>query len=230
MKFRPWPKSLLGQMLLAVGAALLVAQAISAVLLVLAQEQRREMGAANGLVFQLVAEPRFNYRDRETRASSNPARQRWQRFRIERTSADPLRPGEKHDTKREEQLRTILSEQGIEPARLVVTTRKVSDDAYVMGQRREQDRIGPWAPGGELIVAGMQRKGESDWTVARIPRPGPDPQTLGGIIGQTLLLYVVLVGGLAHGMVDNSFFLPDLAALTWMAVAFLEHDSGEAPS
>jgi O-antigen ligase len=40
----------------------------------------------------------------------------------------------------------------------------------------------------------------------------------------------MLVGGLAHGMVDNSFFLPDLAALTWMAVAFLEHDSGEAPS
>ena len=197
MKFRMWPKSLLGQMLLAVAAALLVAQAISAVLLVLAQEQRREMGAANGLVFQLVAEPRFDYRDRQDRISHNPAKQRWQRYRIERTATDPLLPGEAHDTRREAMLRAILTEQGIEPAQLIVTERKVSDDVYVMTQRSEQDRTGPWSPDSELIVAGMQRKGETDWTVARVPKPGPDSQTLGGIIGQTLLLYVVLVGGLA---------------------------------
>jgi O-antigen ligase len=30
-----------------------------------------------------------------------------------------------------------------------------------------------------------------------------------------------LVGGLAHGMFDNGFFLPDLAVLTWLAVALL---------
>lgn len=30
-----------------------------------------------------------------------------------------------------------------------------------------------------------------------------------------------LVGGLAHGMVDNGFFLPDLATLTWFSVALL---------
>jgi O-antigen ligase len=33
---------------------------------------------------------------------------------------------------------------------------------------------------------------------------------------------VALVGGLAHGMVDNSFFLPDLAVLTWLMVALLD--------
>jgi O-antigen ligase len=33
---------------------------------------------------------------------------------------------------------------------------------------------------------------------------------------------VALVGGLAHGMVDNSFFLPDLAVLTWLLVALLD--------
>jgi mannitol-specific phosphotransferase system IIBC component len=194
VKLRLWPKSLLGQMLLAVAVALLVAQAISAVLLVLAQEQRREMGAANGLVFQLVAEPRFDYRDREGRASNDPARQRWQRYRIERTAKPPLLAGEQHDAKREAQLRSILTEQGIEPAELIVTERKVSDDAYVMTQRRPEDRVGPWSPNKELIVAGMLRKGENEWTVARVPRPGPDPQTLGGIIGQTLLLYVMSAG------------------------------------
>jgi len=195
--FRLWPKSLLGQMLLAVAVALLVAQTISAVLLVLAQEQRREMGAANGLVFQLVAEPRLDYRDREGRGSKDRPRQHWQRYRIERTAVYPLMPGEKEDAKRKELVRSILADQGIEPVKLVVTHRKIANDSYVMTQREPKDRTGAWAPRNEVIVAGMLRKGESQWTVARVPLGGPDPQTLGGIIGQTLLLYVVLVGGLA---------------------------------
>lgn len=33
--------------------------------------------------------------------------------------------------------------------------------------------------------------------------------------------FAALIGGLAHGMVDNGFFLPDLAVLTWVFVAFL---------
>jgi hypothetical protein len=58
---RFFPRSLLGQMLLSVALALLVAQGISAFLLFRAAEQRREMGALNGLAFQLVAEPRFRF-------------------------------------------------------------------------------------------------------------------------------------------------------------------------
>lgn len=33
--------------------------------------------------------------------------------------------------------------------------------------------------------------------------------------------FAALIGGLAHGMFDNGFFLPDLAVLTWACVAFL---------
>lgn len=33
--------------------------------------------------------------------------------------------------------------------------------------------------------------------------------------------FAALMGGLAHGMFDNGFFLPDLAVLTWAFVAFL---------
>ncbi len=29
-----------------------------------------------------------------------------------------------------------------------------------------------------------------------------------------------LAAGIAHGLVDNGFFLPDLAVLTWMGIAF----------
>ncbi|MEA2583708.1 MAG: hypothetical protein QOF33_1793 [Thermomicrobiales bacterium] len=32
----------------------------------------------------------------------------------------------------------------------------------------------------------------------------------------------LLVGGATHGLVDNAFFLPDLAVLTWIAVALIE--------
>lgn len=39
-----------------------------------------------------------------------------------------------------------------------------------------------------------------------------DPIAVGGL--------AALAGGLAHGMFDNGFFLPDLAVLTWLAIAF----------
>ena len=84
------PKSLLGQMLLAVGVALFVAQGISAVLLYRATEQRREMGYANGLAFQLVAQPQIDIRQNARHGHGHESRQ----LRVEHTSGNPLRPGE----------------------------------------------------------------------------------------------------------------------------------------
>jgi hypothetical protein len=104
VKLRLWPHSLLGQMLLAVALALLVAQAISAALLLHAQDMRREMSAANGLAFQLVADPRFDYRRRGPQAPGAEQHQRWQRLRVQRTAENPLRPGEKRDASREQLL------------------------------------------------------------------------------------------------------------------------------
>jgi signal transduction histidine kinase len=192
------PKSLLGQMLLSVALALLVAQAISAVLLYRAGEQRREMWALNGLAFQLVSEPRFDFRQPGS-TDRGRSRQSWQRLRVERTDSAPLRPGETRDLKREELIRGILEEQGVETAQILVTTRKVVDDPYVVGrlQARGQWRERPeWAQG-ELIVAAMTRPDERGWTVARWPVASGEPRQLGTLILQTLFLYVVLVGGLA---------------------------------
>ncbi len=209
MKLRLYPRSLLGQMLLAVAVALLVAQAISAALLYRASEQRRQMGVANGLAFQLVSEPRIDYRETGPNRASADRREddrpeedrprRWQRLRVEHTKISPLRPGESRDTAREEQLRVILAEQGIEPAQLVVTTRDVADDPYVEQRLRDREkwRIRPEWADRDLIVAGLQRKGETGWTVARMPHPAPEPGALGGIIGQTMIIYAMLVGGLA---------------------------------
>jgi signal transduction histidine kinase len=186
-------------MLLSVGLALLVAQTISAVLQYRAAEQRRELWALNGLAFQLVSEPRFDLQQADHVKPGASARQSWQRFRVERTSTQPLRPGETHDPRREELIRGILVEQGIEPAEIFVTTRKVSDDPYVVGRlqaRGQWQARREWAEA-EFIVAAMRRPDGNEWTVARWPHAAGEPSQLGALIAQTLLLYVILVGGLA---------------------------------
>ena len=50
-----FPKSLLGQVLLALAIGLLVAQSISAALLYRAAEQRRDAGIANAIAFRIIA-------------------------------------------------------------------------------------------------------------------------------------------------------------------------------
>jgi signal transduction histidine kinase len=192
------PKSLLGQMLLAVALALLVAQGISAVLLYRAQQARGEFGTANALAFQLVAEPRVDYRSGQQGNTRNP-NHRWRRLRLERSTASPLRPGETRSPRREEMLREILLEQGASIDQLVVTTRPVKADPFVLQRFEGRARWRGdenWRDG-ELIVAGLRRQGEEEWLVARMPVPRPDPRALRLLIMQTLLLYVVVVGLLA---------------------------------
>lgn len=188
------PQSLLGQMLLSVALALLVAQGISAFLLYRATEQRREMGYTNGLVYQLIAQPQVDIRQ-----NGRHGGQLSRRLRIEHTAAYPLRPGEVRDKRREEMLRNVLTEQGIAAAQLVVTERNVKSDAFMMGrlQNRPDLRRRPEFISGEWIIAGLMRPGEKEWTVARVPLAANEPSQLPAVLGQTLLLFIVLVGGLA---------------------------------
>lgn len=192
------PRSLLGQMLLSVALALLVAQALSAVLLFRASEQRREAQAINGLAFQLVAEPRFDFRQSDSRFPGDDKRRQWRRLRVERTTHSPLHAGEQRDPRHEEMLRGILIEQGVQPAELVVTTRHMAIDPYVLGRLRDRgfERPPQWAKG-EMLVAGLRRQGEAEFSIARIPMTQREPRALGTLLMQTLVLYVVLVGLLA---------------------------------
>ncbi len=189
------PKSLLGQMLLSVALALLVAQTISAILQYRAAEQRREMIAANALAFQLVTEPRFDFRPPESHTRGRTGRAGWRRLRVQKMVEKPLLPDEAREAEREELIGSILLEQGVDPAELIVVTRKVVDDDYVMRQLRGRE-LAEWGKG-RMIVAGMRRQGEREWTVARWAVAEPELRQLGWLIGQTLLLYVLLVGGLA---------------------------------
>ncbi len=198
---RFFPKSLLGQMLLAVALALLVAQTLSGVLRFRAEEQRREFGLISALAFQLVADPRVDYVTGDV-DPRRPGRER-RRLRLERALESPILQGEFEDEERHERLENMLTDQGIEIDQLVVLSRPVSNDAYIMrGLRRVQtnsrfeNRDG-WDPLGEMLVAGLKRQGQDEWLIARVPLPGPEPLQITGIVVQTLLLYIVLVGGLA---------------------------------
>ncbi len=67
---------------------------------------------------------------------------------------------------------------------------------------------------GLVVLAAMI--GALGWALARIRRQAV---AAGGVaVGAA----AALVGGVVHGLVDNSFFLPDLAVMTWFFVALLE--------
>ncbi|GAA0267310.1 ATP-binding protein [Alteraurantiacibacter aestuarii] len=195
------PRSLLGQMLLSVALALLAAQTLSGVLLFRAEQQRRENGLINALAFQLVADPRVDYRTGNGDAA-HPESQR-RRLRIERVLQSPIITGEMQDEARAERLRGLLTDQGIEIQDLVVLARPVAKDSYIMRgltrmrSRNNFDNRDGWDPQGEMLLAGLKRAGEEEWLVARVPLPGAEPRRFSGVILQTLVLYIVLVGGLA---------------------------------
>lgn len=189
------PKSLLGQMLLSVALALLVAQTISVVLRYRAEERRIENGLVNELAFQLVADPRIEF---AARGGPRAARRERRRLRIERALESPQLHGERRSNEREQALQDVLEAQGIAVGELVVISRDVSRDSYIMDrlQRGGGYLRSRWDPGGELVVAGLKREGEDQWLIARAPRPERPRSTMVGIIVQTLILYLVMVGGL----------------------------------
>lgn len=196
MRFKLWPRSLLGQMLLSVALALLVAQGISGFLQLRAQEQRREEVLLNAAAFRLMASPGEDGRNGEMRV-----RHRRLPFAISLQRADSFAPSgaDRRQQGREERLREILSREGYAFHEVVVVTRRVGADPGVLEQLRQRKRFRdePRLAERELLVAALQARPGGEWAIARIPMSEREPWAWGGILVQTLVLYVVLVGGLA---------------------------------
>ena len=198
---RLWPRSLLGQVLLAVALALLAAQAISGALLYRAAEQRREAAMLHTAAFRLAVAPdggrEFGHIARsETRrhlAHRPRGRGMPRALRIERSAASPLLAGEARDGAREAALREILAGEDAAIAELVVLERRVGDDPLLRERAARARRGGEWAER-RMLVAGLRHAGEDQWQVARVIAPRPRPGALGTLLVQTLVLYLVLVG------------------------------------
>ncbi len=189
------PKSLLGQMLLSVALALLVAQTLSAILQYRAEQRRMDFEVISTLAFQLVRDPRIDVRENSPQRRGRAERRR---IRIERALDSP-RIGEARDERRETILRDVLREQGVAVDELVVFTREVRQDRFTLDAMRNSPRL--FTRGfdreGRVIIAGLKRDGADRWLVARVPEPARNVRALQGVILQTAILYIVLVGGLA---------------------------------
>ena len=203
MNWRPWPRSLLGQMLLSVALALLVAQGLATVLLYRAQEERREMAMLNSVAFRLLAQTGQDVNGGRTpwfdRSDHGPPPHHMRGLRMETSTTNPLRSGERRDARREVALATILNGQGLNAHAIAVTTRRAGSDPYTMARLAGRPRFHEGPPLSErtLLVAAVQLENGGTWQIVRLWLPPREIRAFGSLILQTLVLYIVLVGGMA---------------------------------
>ncbi|WP_370177942.1 sensor histidine kinase [Alteriqipengyuania sp.] len=242
---RIFPRSLLGQSLLAIAVTLLIGQAVSAFLLYRAVEERRDVATANAIAFHLVRtsnrdefatenrSPGFRRRDGDRRLRLGGDGPRARRAlpppiagRIDEHS--PLSQGEMRDIATETRLQEILTRQGMVVEELVATRRPLSEDRVLeqLAEDRPRLRAILQERQGELVVAGMRLQGEERWIVARSIRPPVEARALWLIGAQTILLFLVLLG--ATYLVLRRITRP-LAQLTQRVESFARTQQAREP-
>lgn len=212
------PRSLLGQVMLALAAALLIAQGISTALLYRAAEQRQEVALLHSVVFEMVSgERRTDARearaDRRNGARRDPQRERRfrprprgedevnsyhlpRRLRYFEAEQSPLLPGEVQDEAREEDLSQLLRRYGLDVGELVVVERPaVSDPALVAAIKDYPELRGIHdADAPPLLVVGVKQEGSTEWQTVRMPLRDDNRPPLLMLALQTFLMFIVLFG------------------------------------
>lgn len=234
---RLWPKSLLGQVLLAVALALLVAQTLSAVLLLRAGDTRRDQAALNAAAFRLVsyneAERRRLFTRDEGREPRNGGRIRPDRpelgqggnvdeppraLRIETAAQNPRAAHEARKGLLEDDLRQILEREGIAVADIIVFQREAMQDPFVRDRPRLMRRLAAVSDNRlTLLVAAIRVDDSQQWQIARAVKPPRQRGALSSILIQTALIYALLVS--LHFLLLRRITRP-LAALTRRTEAF----------
>ena len=191
---RLWPRSLLGQLLLAVAGALLVAQAISAVLLLRASEERRDQRLVGSLAVQLIA------------ASSAPAAgdgegrpggmRGMRRFRVQVSEAPLFPRGDRDEPRLTAALREVLAEQGVaEVHRVRVVSRPALQDPRVLERLARGRPVGrEGAPlAATRIVLASAPAGPHRWLTARALSPPRERGAYQALVVQTAVLFGILM-------------------------------------
>ena len=187
-----WPRSLVGQVMLALAAGLFVAQAISGALLYRAGENRREEGLVNTLAIRLV-QVRENP-ERQQRGPRGRQGRRLGRFAVSYAPTTPLRPGEVRKSDSEEQMRALFESQGITVDDVVVVERELDDDPMIQRRANMRERLVARAEGARRVhVAGVKVQGEEQWRVARALDPRQNGMGMATIAAQTLLIFAILM-------------------------------------
>lgn len=170
---RLWPRSLQGQLLLAVAVALLLGQAINATLLYRAQAERREAALMSTVAFRLYGALRDDDEAVPRRFRRPPPEAMAQAFPGTREpSAPAILPSDQRLHEQEQTLRAILVNQGVALAAVQILRRDIAADP--VAQRRLERRMR--RAGGErlpdsVIVAAVRRDANGPWAVARVLVP-----------------------------------------------------------
>lgn len=212
---RLWPRSLQGQLLLAIAMALLLAQGISAVLLYRAQAERREAALVHTAALRLFTAAReeglAGGRFRHEGPRMGPGGER--RLRVDSNSLPPAITPDTRYAKAGEELREIMQEQGLAVGKVVIATRPLSDDPRLLQRLERRARVlgrDPDRPH-HLMVAAIELTQARKWLTVRVPVPQGEQAMMTTLIAQTLLLYALMVGAIA--LIVRQITKP-LAALT----------------
>ncbi len=194
-RLRLWPRSLQGQVLLSIALALLVAQTISAVLIWKEQSHRRESSMVSSAAFRLLGPPpesrRARRNDDEDRVPPP--------FRLNHSETSPQRPGEPRLARVEHELGEILTVQGFDASEVVVFERNpLTDPLSLQFMQRHRRELAVFSnePMPRLVIAAV-RQGNGQWVSTRVFSEGGEMRVLAPLVGQTIVLYCVLVGAMA---------------------------------
>jgi signal transduction histidine kinase len=209
-----WLRSLQGQMMVAIAAALLVAQGLSASLIWHEVHQRHIANLVNGAAMRMFDDRALGaHADRgdtpELRAALlvrparfGPAGPADESLRLPRAlhvhidPASPVLPGDQRLPEVETALRDVLVAQGEAPGPLLVVQRDATSDPLLrpaLPGLRIRFRLSDDVVLPPLLVA-AQRRPDGSWLTVRSFVPRTETALLLGLLRQTLLTYIILVG------------------------------------
>lgn len=220
------PRSLRGQLLLAVAVALLLAQGISAALLYRAQTERREAALVHGAAMRLFA---ANHDEAMLGPHPAGAYDAARQLQVEHMPAAPLQPGDVRSPRAEAELREILAGQGVAATQVVVLRRPATGDVRMARRAARRAQVfGQHAPPlpREVMVAAVELPQGAGWMVVRLPVPPTERALLVTLMGQTLLLFALLFGAIA--LILGQITKP-LAALTTRLERFAAKQDADGP-
>ncbi len=194
---RLWPRNLPGQMAVLVAVALFVAQAINFGLAVRDRQAFRleqTVGPTAARIADATQGPRNAKPDQSLDIAPAPPvgdETPWDRFRTKPWPTNPIEAGLPRRTDIEEALRTRLVEQGIPVERVITGIRPLrSDDPRFAKMSRVRAQRYRFAKN-ELLIAVEQPK--VGWWAAAVPWQDSEWPFLSRLIGQTLVLYAIVL-------------------------------------
>lgn len=201
-RLRLWPRSLQGQMLLAIALALMVAQGLSAALMWRMQHERHFAGMVNYAAFSLLGRnPRMQFGPPLPPNGEPPeiGLRMPRPLRVQEEPRAPQMAGDRRRPEIEDALRQVLEAQGVDARQLFVAERDPARDPVItewLARRSSRMAPSPGAPRPRLIIAAIGRT-DGTWLTARLLAPRTERAMLTTLILQTLFIYIVLVGAVA---------------------------------